>query len=756
MDGGTTRGEIPGRALRRLTPQSLRSARNSLPMTKNPLFWAWCAALALAGVYAAGWTTDNRVERWVGQTGATPGFELLTVRFGGDEFLLVRTGGVSVDAPDRLEAWLAETGLLEEAPATAAVLDPLRMAPAGSLAERAESAAARPVIRALGLVELPPEGTPAGPGHVRIDRVVTVRPGASPGERAALSRLVDELRAAAESRDERFECAGHPLVATALDAEARRVEQIFAPLLALAAALAVATFLRSVRLAVAALLPAGSASIGARAGLRALGVDSDLILVAVGPVAFVLVLAAVLHPIVAYQRHLRAGANPAHAWSAARRAKIRPAWAAALTTAAGFGVFLLSGLSSVALFGGTIAVTVVLAVPLTFGGLGAILGGARQDAPGGPAHPGWSTVLRWSQWSRRVVRRRRAVLAALATLFVLGALSFNGLGSETNPLGYFPRGHRLAEDFASIEAAGPPLSTVDVIARRTDGTPFALNDLAEEELGAALTGVRDASCVLGPAVVAEDTRATGALFALAYPVALELSKRLGNEGEVARWTVRIPTLESAPTRAIVDRIEETARAWAQANDAEVFVAGSVPSMLAMQDVLIGTLVRSILLTALVSATFFVFVTRNRRELAAAFIANFAPLSVVAIGAGVAGVPLDGATVMVAACVLGLAVDNTLHLLLAARRPGVSLASQQHPTLRARLRAFDAVGTAAFISSAALFLGFGALAFSGFAPTARFGALAALGCAAAFASDMIVLPAVWVRRDRGRSRREDEP
>ncbi|MEM9801753.1 MAG: hypothetical protein AAGA20_15615, partial [Planctomycetota bacterium] len=211
---------------------------------------------------------------------------------------------------------------------------------------------------------------------------------------------------------------------------------------------------------------------------------------------------------------------------------------------------------------------------------------------------------------------------------------------------------------------------------------------------------------------------------------------------------RIPTVESAPTRTIVERLDARARDWAEANDAEVLLAGSVPAMLAMQDVLIGTLVRSILLTALVSAAFFLFVTRDRRELVAAFITNVAPLSIVAIGAWIAGVPLDGATVMVAACVLGLAVDNTLHLLVAARRPGVRLVDHPAPDARARLRAFDRVGTAAFVSSAALALGFGALALSGFAPTARFGALAALGCVAALASDLVVLPALWVRPRSG--------
>jgi predicted RND superfamily exporter protein len=95
--------------------------------------------------------------------------------------------------------------------------------------------------------------------------------------------------------------------------------------------------------------------------------------------------------------------------------------------------------------------------------------------------------------------------------------------------------------------------------------------------------------------------------------------------------------------------------------------------------------------------------------------------------------LDAATVMVASVVMGLAVDNTFHVLRAARGGGA----------RARLAALDAVGGAALASTLALAVGFAALAASDFAPTARFGGLTALGVLAAFVGDFLVLPALWI-------------
>ena len=38
------------------------------------LLGAWIGACALASLYAAGWRSDNRLENWVGQIAADPGY----------------------------------------------------------------------------------------------------------------------------------------------------------------------------------------------------------------------------------------------------------------------------------------------------------------------------------------------------------------------------------------------------------------------------------------------------------------------------------------------------------------------------------------------------------------------------------------------------------------------------------------------------------------------------------------------------------
>ncbi len=106
--------------------------------------------------------------------------------------------------------------------------------------------------------------------------------------------------------------------------------------------------------------------------------------------------------------------------------------------------------------------------------------------------------------------------------------------------------------------------------------------------------------------------------------------------------------------------------------------------------------------------------------------------------GALDVPLDVGTAMVAAVVLGLAVDDAVHLLARYR------------VQRRRLGAADAIASAArevgralCTTSLALALGFTALALSPWQTIASFGLLAAIAISAALLATLLVLPALVI-------------
>jgi predicted RND superfamily exporter protein len=112
--------------------------------------------------------------------------------------------------------------------------------------------------------------------------------------------------------------------------------------------------------------------------------------------------------------------------------------------------------------------------------------------------------------------------------------------------------------------------------------------------------------------------------------------------------------------------------------------------------------------------------------------------------GLTDVPLDVGSAMVAAVVLGVAVDDAIHMLdrlQRLRRAGV-------PHERAVHDAVLHVGRALATTSFALALGFAALALSPWQSVASFGLLSAVAILGALVADLVVLPALFVRLARG--------
>jgi len=698
---------------------------------------AWAAlavVVALVGLGlrgAARWRTDNRLERWVEQLPSEPAWDVLRSHFGGDETILARVDGIGrsaaagdpaeavdpVDPADQV-AWLRALGpRLARQRAVSEVADPLGLPglPASGPIPW-ELLAARPLVRALDL---------ASPATGRLDYVLPVRLEATTAERAAVVAELAGLAEEAQDHGLRLRAAGHPLVAQALDLESERVERVFVPALVGLAALAIGLFLRSAALAALTILPAVGASAGVRAVLASLGRDADLILVAVGPLAFVLMLASTLHLVLAFRARWAGGEEALAAARGARAEKLPSIALATLTTAVGFAVFVTSGLRSVADLGLAVAATMLVGTAGVVAVLPLLLGGLARRRPPPPAR----RRSAWRALAAGAVRARAAWIALGAACVLGGAVSATRLSVETNGLHYFPTHHPVRAAFTSIEAEGSDLTSVEVLARRDDGAAWSDRELRALGLGARLASVPGVSAAFGPEDMIAETESLGPLGALARPAALRRAGRLDAEGIWARWSARFPTLGAEPTRELVAAL----RSAAQGAGREVLVAGSVVRMLDMQHTLVGTLASSLGWTVLVTTLLFRLAVESLRQLSVALFVNLVPVGVVFVLAGLTGIPLDGATAMVAAVVLGLAVDNTFHLLHAGAAGA-----------RSRLRAFDRVGQAAAVSSAALALGFASLGASGFAPTERFGMLCAAGSLAALWANLVLLPALWVR------------
>lgn len=129
--------------------------------------------------------------------------------------------------------------------------------------------------------------------------------------------------------------------------------------------------------------------------------------------------------------------------------------------------------------------------------------------------------------------------------------------------------------------------------------------------------------------------------------------------------------------------------------------------------------------------------RSFRGALICLVPNLAPLFFIFVMMGATGIALDVATVLIAGVILGITVDDTIHLYhgyLHRIRRGVS-------PVFAIIRSVESSGRAVIAISVILIAQFSLLGLSDFRPTAHFGMLCAVGLFAGQVFELLLMPAL---------------
>jgi hypothetical protein len=140
--------------------------------------------------------------------------------------------------------------------------------------------------------------------------------------------------------------------------------------------------------------------------------------------------------------------------------------------------------------------------------------------------------------------------------------------------------------------------------------------------------------------------------------------------------------------------------------------------------------------------FMAILWRSPTSAALGMLPNLAPLYFIFVLMGATGIHLDLATVMIASVVLGITVDDTIHLYHGYR---TRLKKGLSPVF-AIARSFESSGRAVLAISLLLVAQFGLLATSAFIPTAHFGLMTAVGLVAGQLFELLLLPALLLIKD----------
>ncbi len=580
-------------------------------------------------------------------------------------------------------------------------------------------------------------------------------------------RIVEAVQAAIEVSNLRAAVpggevwlAGSPVIDHALDDGSRRASRTLFPLVFLFSAVLLLCFFPRPYGVVIPFLSVGAGIVWILGLMAAGGRSVNMVTVTLPPLLWVLGLSTSIHLLSRCRQLLAAGAELETAIRRSMAELARPCLLSALTTALGFGSLVASTMQPVREMG----VFAALGILLCLAGNFLLFPFLARALPPRPPEGDLRDFQRHPVLHALAVFVRRHPMPIVAVAGVLGLallVSLLGLRADANVVGFFKRDsptavtyHRVLADFTgpySVEVLLTPerdavslesFRRLDALAASFDARPGVAKVLSAADL---VKKAYQRQAGLPPDVhVLPDGEAA---FAGAWQ---DVSDHLGDELEsfyhANSGTLRLSALAqpmgSAEHRRLLDEIRSELAA--EGAGWRPRLTGLVPLLVDMQERLLESQIRSFALAFLLIGPVIALLLRSARYAVLSLAPNLTPI-VLSLGVmSLFDIALDPATVMIAGIALGIAVDDTIHLLESyqrRRRAG-------DDAVQAVDHSLQTVGRAMMRTSVVATLGFLVLCFSEFLPLLYFGLFTAVAMLAAMVVDLVVLPALLLLAEGG--------
>ncbi len=520
----------------------------------------------------------------------------------------------------------------------------------------------------------------------------------------------------------------------------------------------------------------GVVTVGTLVALGALGLAGkqiNMITVVLPTLVIVLGLADAVHFPAAFARAQVAGRPRGEAVAAALKQVAVPCLMTTLTTMAGFLALVSSPMAVIRDLGLYAALGVGAALVASMVLMAATLPGL-PDA--------WT--LRESRLVQGLLarirglleRRRPALVIASVAIAAVSAYGAAQVVTDTYTIGYLPDDHVVVTDHERIEADWGDYSVIDFLVRpaggrRVDDPEILEATLRFEEAARKLDGVRDGyglhtvyrrmADVLGAPVPAGEALSPKMVAQLSLLLEIQdlewdradpdhadnfLAPLRTEAGDLGRMTLvgRMPSAKEielllADLQAVADA--------AIGDHGSIEPAGYPPLYAKIVDYAMSSQIRGFFGALAIIFGLMLVWLRSPRLALIALVPNAFPVLVMMGVMGAAGIHLDIATATVAAIVIGVSIDDSVHFLLHWRRAELDGARWEE----AVAITYRHAGLPAVLTTVLLVLGYPVLMLAEVKTVVSFGLLTTVAAAAALYADLVVLPLLlraWPSRRSG--------
>ncbi|MEE2775822.1 MAG: MMPL family transporter [Acidobacteriota bacterium] len=567
---------------------------------------------------------------------------------------------------------------------------------------------------------------------------------------AERARVVREVRTVLEKAGVADAAlVGPSVLNAAIDEVSDRELRASLPTAALLSTLALLVLFGALRPVLIALACSAVTVIGTLALGDLLGWKLSMISTALAPLIWVLSLSGSTHLLASYRR-LRATRPREEAIRHAVVEVARPCSLAAATTAIGLLSLTASGFRPIREFGVLAGAGLMLGVIVTFG-LGRSMLALVDTTPASRLDLGVGRAA--GRLAAASARHRWLTLAVAGVAIAAGTSALPLLSADSNPLRFLGPTERVIADYHHALEALTGLSPLEVLIDEVGGVDDLVQQPHLDELAARLASEPGVAKVVSPMDVLRkmnqwhhDLEADRYILPTADRVedvlanadplfAAELASMHNAEAGKARLTALVTPLESSDFLALAERFQDHIIAGGLVGRAHP--TGTVLQLVRSQGELVRSQLRSLGVALVLVFMSIAVGLRSLRMTLLSLAPNLVPVVWVFASMALAGIPLDPGTVMVAGIALGIAVDDSVHLLTAVRRARL----RGVRPLEAVRSSAEALGPALCITTFAVVAGMAALLGSAFVPIHYFAVLTTAAMLVALLADLTLLPAL---------------
>ena len=438
-----------------------------------------------------------------------------------------------------------------------------------------------------------------------------------------------------------------------------------------------------------------------------------------------------------------------------------------LTTASGFGTFILTNSVLLKEFGVVASINIITIFLLSLFIIPIIYSYLPPPKEKHLKHLGKNWIIQFVNWTEHMVKNHRiAIYIISVSVLCISIIGINNIGISGSIIEDMPKKTEFFKDIKFFEKEFEGIMPLEILidTKRKKGVLSLASLKRMDKLQTYINEVPELSKPLSVVELVKFSKqayynnnpeyyqlpnSQERTFLLSYANSgTESSHFLENYVDSTGQFARITTFMKDTETERFDRIEEDLKSEIKKifpkERYNVILTGKALVFQKGTKYLVNNLIVSLSLAIFLIALFMAWMFRSFKMILVSLIPNLLPLIITAGLMGFIGVPIKPSTILVFSIAFGISVDDTIHFLAKYRQELIANKWKIRKSVYAALRE---TGVSMLYTSIVLFFGFSVFAISSFGGTVALGILVSITLLFAMLSNLLLLPSLLLSLER---------